>query len=325
MTDTFDRLATLNLGDLLAEIPGMLGFYPTDSLVILGLDIGTDGVRVAPVVRADLDRDRLAATAARLLRTLGTDTYIAVVISRDADADMFADMSVIGLRPIVTIGLDALETDTTYTLLDAEAEVLAYNWAGGRVGRVHASHSLRARLRNGAALSIDRAAALDRFAYDPDAVAPLALVDAAGLADDLLDALRDAPTRAARHRLYRDYATAWREADEDTLLAYALAACQPGNATLRDLFMADVCDDPDRYRDTVLAVARVCDGATRGNALCIYALQASDSDAMLAIDAAYDADPTNTLTCLLQRIRLVAPLGEIDLQSAFDAVRDTIA
>ena len=111
MSTRFDRLATADLGAILAEIPGALGFYPTESLVIIGLNIEEDAVGIEPIVRADLDAERLKASAARLLHTLQTDTYIALVITRDTTTDMFADMSALGLAPLVTVTAPSVETD----------------------------------------------------------------------------------------------------------------------------------------------------------------------------------------------------------------------
>ena len=89
--------------------------------------------------------------------------------------------------------------------------------------------------------------------------------------------------------------------------------------------MANACADPERYRETLLTAARISHGAARANALCLYALTAEDSDSMLAVDAAYETAPKHSLTLLLQQIRLVRPLHEVDLASAFAAVRDSIA
>ena len=80
-------------GEILANIPGILGFYPQDSLVIAFFERNDDthGLHLGPLARLDLDGavetliDNQAQFAAWTDR-LNTDAVIAYVVSPDPSA-----------------------------------------------------------------------------------------------------------------------------------------------------------------------------------------------------------------------------------------------
>src|SRR5699024_1762955 len=82
---------TLNShGELLANLPGILGFYPNDSLILAFFvdDEGIDTLRLGPVARFDLDEavDKLTESRERFaawINHLELDAVIAYVISDD--------------------------------------------------------------------------------------------------------------------------------------------------------------------------------------------------------------------------------------------------
>lgn len=80
-------------GDILANIPGILGFYPQDSLVVAFFERNddTDGLHLGPLARLDLDdaietlinnRNQFSAWTDRL----NTDAVIAYVVNSDPTA-----------------------------------------------------------------------------------------------------------------------------------------------------------------------------------------------------------------------------------------------
>ena len=80
-------------GDILANIPGILGFYPQDSLVIAFFerDDDTHGLHLGPLARLDLDdavetlidnRNQFSALSDRD----NTDAVIAYVVNADPSA-----------------------------------------------------------------------------------------------------------------------------------------------------------------------------------------------------------------------------------------------
>lgn len=321
----YDRLAHIDPGVILAEIPGALGFYPTESFIIAGLEITDTGVTISPVMRADLDIDRLEATAARMVNHLGVTDYIVIICATDTSPDLFVDMPIFKLDPLGVFTVETLETDAPYALQYTNTPSLLQHWAAGRVAPVHRTQTMRLALQRGDVLALTRDEAVAKFAYDPDSVPPITLGSVTRTADSLIADLETQPAGEKLNRTYRKYSNEWRAADNEDLLAYTLAACNKRHPKLRDLFMADVCDDPANYRDALLTAARITTGGDRANALCIYSLITNDSDAMLALEAAHEADSEHSLTNLFLKVRQFKQLRPEDLQDAFDKVRDSIA
>ncbi len=85
---TPNRIHLTGPGDLLAAIPHLLGFHPTQSIVVIGLD--TDPLRCRVVLRTDLphtpdDHHPLAHGLAQRLVGTGTGTVLLAVITPDQD------------------------------------------------------------------------------------------------------------------------------------------------------------------------------------------------------------------------------------------------
>lgn len=98
-------------GDILSNIPGILGFYPQDSLVITFFERNdhTHGLHLGPLARLDLDdavetliNNQQHFTA--LSDSLSTDTIIAYVVSSDpAAADGLAEFLRSDESPLPTV------------------------------------------------------------------------------------------------------------------------------------------------------------------------------------------------------------------------------
>lgn len=320
-----DRLSQIDPGVILAEMPGALGFYPSESFILVGLDIGETAVTVSPVIRTDLDIDRLEDTAEKMVNQLGVSDYIVILCAKDTNTDLFVDMSIFKLDPLAVFVVESIETGAPYALEYTNTPPLFKPWASGCVAPVHYSQTMRAALERGDVLALSRDEAVDKFIYDPDSVPPLTLASVQKMADDLIAHLEAQPAGEKLNRTYRQYSNEWRSADSEDLLAYTLAACRKRHPKLRDLFMADACDDPANYRDALLTAARITSGTARANALCIYSLLTNDSDSMLALQAARVSGHDHSLTRLLMQMRAIRPLGPDDLKPAFDKVRDSVA
>ena len=98
-------------GEILANIPGILGFYPQDSLVISFFERNSDtpGLHLGPLVRLDLDDavetliDNQAKFSA-LSDRLDTDAIIAYVVSEDLSAaDDLAEFLLSEDSPLPTV------------------------------------------------------------------------------------------------------------------------------------------------------------------------------------------------------------------------------
>lgn len=77
--------------ELIACIPGALGFYPQESLVLIGLShAGEDATSytVGPIVRADLASEEQIAFGLRALFDAHQDLHLAVIITRIPNSDL---------------------------------------------------------------------------------------------------------------------------------------------------------------------------------------------------------------------------------------------
>lgn len=72
-------------GELIACVPGALGFYPQESLVLIGLErSGPDpsAFALGPIVRADLGSGERLEYALRALELAGQDIHLAIIVTR---------------------------------------------------------------------------------------------------------------------------------------------------------------------------------------------------------------------------------------------------
>lgn len=72
-------------GELIACIPGALGFYPQESLVLVGMEAdGPDSTTytLGPIVRADLGNEEQLYHAMRALELADQDVHLAIIITR---------------------------------------------------------------------------------------------------------------------------------------------------------------------------------------------------------------------------------------------------
>lgn len=83
MTTALDATLPLDGGDLVAAIPHLLGFHPTDSLVLITL-VDAEDPHIGAVLRIDLPPERhrapVAAHLAELAKSHGAERVIAVVV-----------------------------------------------------------------------------------------------------------------------------------------------------------------------------------------------------------------------------------------------------
>lgn len=104
----------------MAAVPGVLGFYPQESLVIVGLHVETDTdhaadpdtheLRLGPVMRADLPHWSEITTAFTTPTMVNCDVYFAFIVTRSPDTPT--------VRELVD-ALYSLHDDTSGALIDA--------------------------------------------------------------------------------------------------------------------------------------------------------------------------------------------------------------
>jgi len=313
-----------DLGALLAEIPGILGFYPTDSLVVLGL-VHEEGTRhrIGPVVRCDLDADAVRETAAAI-ETLDLHAHFAVLVTPTLTDD---HVNLLDLLPEVSAAWHTAEilTDDPVMMVRHDPD-LAPNtvaaWQTTTVGPVHEANSTRALLARGGHLSLTREAVVAPYAFAPKLMPAelgekiaelvefysrsLAYAEAAGgLNQETADMISGLRYRIASEPADDDQPS-WPEmitADAD-LYARARTALSGEYPAARDLLIGEALDYPRAMRPVLKMLARTCISPTeRANAFCLLAMIDHDSgpgtDAGLLLQMAREADNSHHLTVLL--------------------------
>lgn len=170
--------------DIIAALPGVLGFYPQESVVVLGIlpdnqDAG--GLQLGPVVRVDLARldalvEKLKTDTSQYL--LGDDVlaYLGVIVSRIPDSELVIGVTErlryleeeTGFKIDLCWHVSEIAQGTPYTLLFGPAEAadgeytLSASLIGGSVASVISSPSMRPYVEQGILPELDRG---DTFEY----------------------------------------------------------------------------------------------------------------------------------------------------------------
>lgn len=135
-------------GQLIANIPGTLGFFPTESLVLIGAsaehcddcdgDDGDDAVVLAehgPILRVDIGDLRGYTEAQRILSTLHCTVVFAVIISKAPQRviDELAEILYQSGTPGSACGAHSLVIDACWHVPDIAEGELYEQWFGPRV------------------------------------------------------------------------------------------------------------------------------------------------------------------------------------------------
>ncbi|SDN62611.1 DUF4192 domain-containing protein [Allokutzneria albata] len=317
-TTTPDGVTRLrDIADLVAGVPHLLGFHPTDSLVLICFAEKDDSVRVGLALRVDLpaDQDRQAVAAQLLAPVLGhrTAEMVAVVLCPAQPDPWPAELPHSGL---------IAELDRVFGSVDVPIRhaVWAESIVDGAAWRCYDEPDCGGLLPDPAANPIATASALAgnvtfasreemRAVLDPDP--PDALARRTAIIDALLDSFGgvtppgfDGPEAALR--MVHATITAATEhplrlSDEDVArLAMALA-----NPTVRDACLATVLGDHAGAAESVwLALTRAVPGPERAEpaTLLAYAsyLRGDGALAGMALDLAEQADASHRLGRLLR-------------------------
>ncbi|WP_161781242.1 DUF4192 family protein [Corynebacterium atypicum] len=76
-------------GQLIANVPGLLGFYPTDSLILMAFATGPTTLTLGPMLRADLEAMTSVAAAHCALGSLDADGRVIIgVIVQDGRPEL---------------------------------------------------------------------------------------------------------------------------------------------------------------------------------------------------------------------------------------------
>ncbi|OFT68085.1 hypothetical protein HMPREF3145_09865 [Corynebacterium sp. HMSC05C01] len=338
-------------GDVIALIPGLLGFYPQESLVVLCFNRDGGYVETSPAMRLDLDQVTEDAFGERFRRITGDyNVVLGVIITRHRH------------HPVVLNALDHLYVAYVDELIDAiwsvpdvaegERYHLEYGqqpsmvddprFYEGDVASIMASPAMAQLAQHGVLPELSRDDMMGYFALAThresryDQVAADAKLHGSEVLDAWADGVHD-PARALVAQAMLTIETAQPAMivpaqipdplvllDTDELTTFV--ACLT-SSKLRDALITVVLDNPQRASQILLAVATCFDGVVRANALCLWSMLATNEDlaglARAALDAAVDTEPEHRLTRLLDKI-MAHGLSRQLLNSAADGANMTL-
>lgn len=311
------------LGQIFALIPSVIGYYPTNSLIVMNLGVTDDNaVDVGPMLHVDLD-------------TLTRDDLINAITMYGGIADIVLCLIVGNAR---TIDADAYDE-----LVDAEAHGhIAGVWrtdsiaegeaftqlvprtrmsVDGVISGVMANNAAHHLLSKGVLPEINREALVAYFAYAGDdenmvklehAATTIAHTANVTMRDNndptMMASLVEAAANTIRHApqgdLLPDAVVAF-HAHIDEVELTALMACIAATHG-RDALAVTLLDHPRRASHLLLGIATRTRGEIRANALCLWALIAVseqlNSVAHIALEVAAQEVPGHNLTRLLSQI-----------------------
>lgn len=327
--------STCTPAELLANLPGILGFYPRESVVFAAFEATATPHRflLGPVLRIDVDDMSLLPEVAGSLGHIGHDLLLAFLIT---DGPKTATESVVDqLFSAAEEGIIDIDACwLTREILTGEPFRLAFGpapaelthlkatsgaWEHGHIASITDSAAIKPLLRTGNLPELHRSEAFDHYnRFNPhfDNREITALEDfAARHAADLVRRInREAAQGSGEtmstvitdfHHLLseiRDTAGTVAEVmnDEGVLVTTAVYL---SDSLLRDAVMGAAPDHHQAAMDLSLAVARTFSGTIRANALCVHAIAAVAADLSMrvipALSAARRAVPAHTLSSLL--------------------------
>jgi Domain of unknown function (DUF4192) len=298
-----------DLGELIAGIPSLIGFPPTDSIVLVTFHIG-DRLELGATVRMDLPEPRHGPdmVAQLCLAAVAHDPDVAVPVIIGGGTARPPELPYRWLMDLVTNELDEIDIPTVHPLWVPEIEPGETWWCyedDECTGQVRDPRCSTLAALHAYAGSVHYASRADMAAHlapdQEDRVAHRAqlLADRAGAAADVPPAEKWATVKAAVDAI-TDVSVP--DLDDDQIVRLADALCDP---LVRDnclpLLLTDKADAAERLWTMLTRVVPVPERAEPASLLAIHAyLRGEGVIANLALDVALDADPDHQLALLLR-------------------------
>ncbi|QGU04791.1 DUF4192 domain-containing protein [Corynebacterium comes] len=313
-------------GQLAANLPGILGFYPHDSVIFAAFDStgAQNRFRLGPVIRLDIDDLRHLPDVARTLDESGEDLIFAFVVTRRSEEEIEEIIDTL-LALVRTCIMPIHACWVTPEILTGEPVQIAFGpapvpgeenwsevWFDDVIAPVVQAQAMASLLANGMLPDLNREETFEQFARFNPSFTPTECDQLSDFAHRHSHSLLNAPDRGGVAGLAADIGLLLTEieeqdltvadlmADEETLLTIGVVL---GNATLRDIIIEDTLRQAAPAARILLAAARTFDGIVRLNALALYAVCALELKlpmrAMPALAAVLVEDPGHTLSVLL--------------------------
>ena len=318
-------------GDVIALIPGLLGFYPEESLVVMCFNHNPQEgyATTGPVMRMGIDDVSESAFDERFTQlTNGYNCVCAVLVTQRRSCEV----ALKALDHLYVAYMDD-KLDVIWSVnevAEGERYMLEYGqqplhvddprFYEGDVSSIVASPAMAQLAQHGMLPELTREDMVSYFAHNPRHTRTYAEIarDAYKLGDDALEAWADG-TRDPARALIAQAMLAIETAQPDVLVASevpealeltsideltALIACL-STSKLRDGLITVVLANPERASQLLLSITQQFYGVVRANALCLWAMLATQQSlyglARAAIDEAEATVPGHRLTKLVQR------------------------
>ena len=324
--------------EIIAALPGIFGFYPQESTVVVGLHASADdsgATRLGPVMRADLAHTHHILPA--LVDTPGGEcfAFYAILISRIPDSalvketrDMLYNFRDEEGNALIDACWHVSEVaqGTPYTIVFGPSPAqlaeagMGRDWVSGTVASVVSSPSMRALLHNGGLPELERADTFRFFAaWDRATTGRLTVSQSEagergrtlarmrddgdpqvpGIVADACSLLHEALPRPLVEPLEWQPAA---EVFECALDAGELAAILSRPA-FRDTLVIDALTSPQSASTALLWVAKAYRGEIRANALALWATVAVSRElnswSVVALVCALEEVPGHSLSSML--------------------------
>lgn len=293
---------------LIAEIPGILGFHPSNSVIFLLLRQEEGSTfSLGPGLRMDAgDTDSLRDIAG-CINSFDPDVVFAVISSEVPNFGFISDITTAGIS-----GLDivwhcrGISEDEPFTAIWTAGPAHTYNASmlAGLISPIHSALSTRDLLSKGDLIACDREEALDTLVFDPrrHEAGEALLTRATALLDQL------GPIRDLILPLRQDLAAGRHNEAQARIVASMLAS-----ADVRDLALGELLSCPELAEELLADLAQqLADTELRAGALamlaCVLMASGHHARASLAIKAAGAASREHRLTQLLTEASLVGAL-----------------
>ncbi|RMB64366.1 DUF4192 domain-containing protein [Corynebacterium macginleyi] len=313
-------------GDILANIPGILGFFPAESIVLISIEPTPTGRSMGPVARFDLSDVPAALPEIMNAFHCGSpEAILCFIISQRAEVELWEVIeSLYHFEDDQGTGIDAcwlveeIATSTAYDLVfgcsteNGEGPMPA--WTEGIIPAISTSSSMRACVENGTLPELSRDELVQQFAPHNPYFGQDEIASMQRCAEELSRQMRAGhgygitdPIRVVQ-RLIADvqYVLSEVETLEENLENEELlcaAAMWMSTTWMRDLVIRNLVESSHAAGTLLLATARTFGGIIRSNALALYAAtqvaQRFGVYAGPALTVAIDEAPRHNLSQLI--------------------------
>ncbi|AIG12075.1 DUF4192 domain-containing protein [Corynebacterium pseudotuberculosis] len=308
--------------EILANIPGLLGYYPHESLVFVTCVKNSEKrIVLGPVLRLDISDARHLPDVDQALSAVNPEFVMGFVVTSRLSAEQIEDLRdyLSQLSDCGVLRLDGCWITTEITtsqqyralFLGDDAQRWAdkdSDWREGEISQVSASFTSQALLECGELPAISRGEAFYYFEATGEQLEDVEVASLQQRAAERAQAIKGDGQQG--HDLVNQLHVILMDVCASTTNTHCLKEAQLSlireifsNSFLRDLCLSEFLEHPEATRRLAREVAQSSPGNIRANALCVYAINCCSSPLSpripIALANALDEQPDHRLSRLL--------------------------